>query len=62
MHELLSVYDERAFVDSTVAARLNGFVSGDGDPKQLEAEIDRYGLSPDARRHVQSIVGGARRW
>jgi peptide-methionine (S)-S-oxide reductase len=62
MRELAAVYDERAFEDSTVAARLNGFVSGDGDPSVLEAEIDRYGLSPDAQRHLRSIVGSAKRW
>jgi peptide-methionine (S)-S-oxide reductase len=62
MKELGAVYDERAFEDSTVAARLNGFVSGDGDPALLDREIDRYGLSPDARRHLRAIVGGAKRW
>lgn len=62
MRELGEVYDARAFVDSTVAARLNGFVSGDGEPALLDAEIDRYGLSPDAQRHLRSIVGGAKRW
>jgi peptide-methionine (S)-S-oxide reductase len=62
MRELSEVYDARAFVDSTVAARLNGFVSGDGDPALLDAEIDRYGLSPDAQHHLRSIVGGAKRW
>lgn len=62
LRELLAVYDERRFVDSTVAARLNGILSGDADSAQIQAEIEQYGLSREAEAHVRSIVGGARRW
>lgn len=37
-------YSGRQFVASTVAARLNGFVSGHGDPDLLERELPLYGL------------------
>lgn len=47
----------RAFVDSTAAARINGFVSGYGEVATLRAEIDRYGLPPEARR---ALLGRAR--
>lgn len=44
--ELLAIYgDGRGFVDSTAAARLNGYLDGFGTPAQLEREIDRLGLS-----------------
>lgn len=61
MNELHSHYDERAFVDSTVAARLNGIVAGDADPSVISAEIASYGLSPEAEAHVRSFVALPRR-
>jgi peptide-methionine (S)-S-oxide reductase len=46
MRELQAVYPElEAFVGSTAAARLNGYLSGYGTLAQLEAEIDGFGLS-----------------
>jgi peptide-methionine (S)-S-oxide reductase len=44
------------FVDSTAAARLNGFVSGDGESKTFLTEISGYGLSPQAREFVKTRV------
>lgn len=37
--------DDEALVDSTAAARVNGFLDG-GDSAELELEIDSLGLSP----------------
>jgi peptide-methionine (S)-S-oxide reductase len=48
--------DEKGFVDSTLAARLNGFLGGEGTSKLLEEEIDRYGLSPAARKRLLDLV------
>ncbi|MCB9877466.1 MAG: peptide-methionine (S)-S-oxide reductase [Planctomycetes bacterium] len=49
--------DERAFVVSTAAARMNGWLDGYGDEAQLEREIGRLGLGDDAiarlRRHTR---------
>jgi len=44
------------FVDSTAAARLNGFVAGYGDSEQLAAEIESYGLSPDGEKRLAGFV------
>lgn len=48
-------YTGRRFVDSTVAARLNGFAAGTGDEALLRREISRYGLDPDARRRLERL-------
>ena len=45
--ELADLYGER-FVDSTVAARLNGFVAGHGEQSQREAFLAELALSPAA--------------
>lgn len=47
-----------AFVDATVSARINGYVSGFGTQEQLDTEIGAFGLSPSAeallRRYVRN--------
>lgn len=53
--EVFDGYTGRRFVDSTVAARLNGFVAGAGDAGLLEQEIPRYGLPAGAERRVRSL-------
>lgn len=40
------IYNDEQFVNSTVAARVNGYLSGYGKLEQLQAEIDEFGL-PD---------------
>jgi peptide-methionine (S)-S-oxide reductase len=42
-----------ALVDSTVAARLNGFVAGHGDPAQREAFLARVELPPAALSELE---------
>ena len=49
--------DHRGFVDSTAAARVNGYVGGYGDLDGLVAEINRYGLSDEGNRTLLHIVG-----
>jgi len=44
--------DERAFVDSTAAARINGYLDGYGSKQQLAREIDKLGLSDAARQRL----------
>lgn len=41
--------DDREFVDSTAAARINGYLGGFGTRKELEAEIGEFDLSGEAR-------------
>ena len=49
--------DEAAFRESTAAARVNGYVAGDGTAAQLEREIDLLGLGPDGRSKLITRVG-----
>lgn len=44
--------DEDVFRESTAAARVNGYVAGDGTPQQLADEIDSLGLSEGGRTHL----------
>ncbi len=55
--DLLSYYpDFRGFVDSTAAARINGFIGGYGDESQLAEEIDSYGLSSRSKDLLKEFV------
>lgn len=45
--------------DSTAAARLNGYVSGEGDLLQLEREIELLGLSQSAMDKLRKIVSAS---
>jgi peptide-methionine (S)-S-oxide reductase len=57
MRDLRARYPgEREFVDSTVAARLNGYVGGFGSFDQLERELESFGLSEKAERYLRTRV------
>jgi peptide-methionine (S)-S-oxide reductase len=59
--ELRAIYpDPNGLTNSTAAARINGFLGGNGTLEQLQAEIDGYGLSPQAQRTLLDVM--ARRW
>jgi methionine-S-sulfoxide reductase len=50
MKEFEAIYPiTKDFVNSTAAARVNGYLAGYGTRAQLEAELDILGLSPAAR-------------
>ena len=52
--------DEAAFRESTAAARVNGYVAGEGTGMQLEEEIGLLGLSEAGRdRLAVRVRGGA---
>jgi hypothetical protein len=51
-----SGYPGEAFVASRVAARLNGYVGGDGTRVELEAELPSFGLSQEGATHLRSLV------
>lgn len=53
---LLHFTDDRALVDSTSAARLNGWLEGRFDPEQLERELPLTGLSEDALSEVRAYA------
>ncbi len=52
----LAAYSPRELVDSTVAARLNGYVAGNGSPAQLRDELASFGLSDRANAHLERVV------
>jgi hypothetical protein len=44
------------FVNSTAAARINGYLDGYGTLADLEKELPGFGLSPMAERQLINIV------
>ncbi len=55
--ELTAIYpDDDDLTDSTAAARINGFLGGEGTAETLQAEIDDYGLSPGGREALLAYV------
>jgi peptide-methionine (S)-S-oxide reductase len=55
----LADYAPRQLVESTVAARLNGYVAGRGTLAQLRDELPGFGLSPAAAAHLERRVARA---
>ena len=57
LREMTRIYPRTEdFVNSTAVARLNGYAGGQGGKAQLAREIDRLGLSPAGRQHLQHLV------
>ena len=54
--EYLRLYpDEHDFVDSTAAARANGYAAGYGSPEAFAADLPRLGLSPSGQKKLEQI-------
>lgn len=49
------------FVNSTAAARVNGYLGGYGSPEVVKSEIGELGLSPAASKKLLDIVATRRR-
>ncbi len=59
--ELEALYPAPAdLVDSTLAARLNGFLDGRGSLADVEAEIDSLDLAPEVRARLLEILATRR--
>lgn len=59
LRELQRYYSiDAELMNSTAAARVNGYIGRFGTAEGLKAEIDRLGLSEDARRELLAIVEG----
>jgi len=57
MSEFKAIYpDNSDFVNSTAAARVNGYLGGYGTLADLQAEIDGLDLSPAARQRLLDMV------
>jgi peptide-methionine (S)-S-oxide reductase len=52
----LADYTPRELVESTVAARLNGYVSGRGKLAQLHDELPQLGLSAAGATYLERLV------
>ena len=50
--------EERALVDSTASARVNGFLAGYGDPLAFASETPRWDLPAEAWERLRRIAGG----
>ena len=57
----LADYTPRELTESTVAARLNGYVAGRGSLAQLHNELPRLGLSAAAATHLERLVASRAR-
>jgi methionine-S-sulfoxide reductase len=57
--DILEIYRDNpgSWINSTAAARLNGYVGGYATMAQLEEEIDSLGLSAPAREELLKVVG-----
>jgi peptide-methionine (S)-S-oxide reductase len=57
----LADYTPRELVESTVAARLNGYVAGRGLLAQLHDDLPQLGLSTAATAHLERLVASRSR-
>ena len=59
IEEFTRIYPgELDFINSTAAARVNGFLYGYGSAKEIDSEIDRIGLPQDVARKLRKYVIG----
>ncbi len=57
MGEFSAMYpDEGEFVGSTAAARVNGYLDGEGSAARLGREIDGFGLTNEGRARLTARV------
>ena len=57
MKEYKAIFpSDRDFLNSTAAARVNGYIGGSGTLEQLKKEIDLLGLSPEGKKTLQKYV------
>jgi peptide-methionine (S)-S-oxide reductase len=57
MAEYSAIYpNPKDFVNSTAAARVNGYVSGYGSIDQLQAELTELGLSAQGEQHLLKLA------
>lgn len=58
MRALFAIYpSERELIDATIAARLNGYLAGYGQPEALAQELAQLGLSLEAQQTILESVG-----
>lgn len=58
LRDLQRYYPQDAdLMNSTAAARINGYAGRNGNAESLKAEIERYGLSPEGRKELLRLAG-----
>lgn len=59
MDEMRALYpDFQGFVDSTTAARLNGYLGGNGTCERFMKEVEQFGLSVSGKAKIKKTVCG----
>ena len=48
--------DSVSLIQSTAAARVNGYLGGYGSPKALEQQLDSFGLSPSGKVKLRQEI------
>jgi len=61
MEEFRAIYPDDGWVDSTAAARVNGYLAGYGSQSELSAGLDSLGLSPEAGERLLRTAAGSLR-
>jgi peptide-methionine (S)-S-oxide reductase len=57
MKEFNTMYpSDEDFVNSTLAARMNGYLDGHGTPESLQEELHGFGVSPEVSNRLMEIV------
>jgi len=63
LQEFKALYHSfRDIISSTAAARVNGYLGGYGTLKNLQAELDSYGLSVKAKERLLDFVKASTRY
>jgi len=53
-----AIYPEPSdFINSTAAARVNGYLAGYGSADNLLQEVDKLGLSPEGSQKLLDMIG-----
>jgi peptide-methionine (S)-S-oxide reductase len=61
LNELRAIYpDEKDLMNSTAAARINGFLGGYGRPEDLAMELNDLGLSMEGKKTLIDILSSSR--
>ncbi len=60
-HDIMAEFDKMYtdyddFVDSTAATRINGYLYGFGTMENLQAEVDSFGISGEAKEKLFALV------
>jgi len=63
LQEFKAIYHSfKDIISSTAATRVNGYLGGYGTLKELQAEMDSYGLSEKAKDHLLDFVQASTRY